>query len=98
MPQKKEYKICLISEQLASGGAERAAALLSQFFVSNNIKVHHVIVIDKIGYDFSGELLNLGKLKNQRNGVFNKLKRFWVLRRFLNSNRFDYIIDFRVKN
>jgi N-acetylgalactosamine-N,N'-diacetylbacillosaminyl-diphospho-undecaprenol 4-alpha-N-acetylgalactosaminyltransferase len=98
MPQKKEYKICLISEQLASGGAERAAALLSQFFVSNTIKVHHVIVIDKVGYDFSGELLNLGKLKNQRNGVFNKLKRFLVLKQFLSFNRFDYIIDFRVKN
>jgi N-acetylgalactosamine-N,N'-diacetylbacillosaminyl-diphospho-undecaprenol 4-alpha-N-acetylgalactosaminyltransferase len=37
-------------------------------------KVHHVIVIDKVQYDFAGELLNLGKLKNKTNGVFNKVK------------------------
>lgn len=98
MTQKKEYKICLISEQLASGGAERCAALLSQFFESKNIKVHHIIVIDKVEYEFSGELLNLGRLKSQKNGVLNKLKRFLVFREYLTSNNFDFIIDFRVKN
>ena len=98
MPQKKEYKICLISEQLASGGAERCAALLSQFFCSKKIKVYHVIVIDKVQYEFAGELLNLGKYKNQRNDIFNKLERLSILKNFLKSNKFDYIIDFRVKN
>lgn len=98
MSQKKQYKICFISEHLASGGAERCAALLSQFFESKRIKVHHVIVIDKVAYYFGGELLNLGKLKNSANGVCNKLKRFWVLRQFLTKNNFDFLIDFRVKN
>ncbi|MBC5841202.1 MAG: glycosyltransferase [Flavobacteriaceae bacterium] len=98
MTQKKEYKICLISEQLASGGAERCAALLSQFFESKDIKVHHIIVIDKVDYEFTGELLNLGKIKSSSNTVFNRLKRFWVLRKYLQTNHFDFIIDFRVKN
>lgn len=98
MTQKKIYKICLISEQLAAGGAERCAALLSQFFERKNIRVHHIVVIDKIEYEFSGELLNLGIHKNASNGIFNKLKRFWILREYLKKHSFDFIIDFRVKN
>jgi N-acetylgalactosamine-N,N'-diacetylbacillosaminyl-diphospho-undecaprenol 4-alpha-N-acetylgalactosaminyltransferase len=38
--------------------------------------VHHIIVIDKIEYEFAGVVLNLGKHKNKANGVFNKLTRF----------------------
>jgi glycosyltransferase involved in cell wall biosynthesis len=98
MTQKKVYKICLISEQLANGGAERCAALLSQFFDKKNMEVHHVTVLDIIEYEFSGELLNLGQLKNKTNGLFNKLKRFTILRKYLKEHSFDYIIDFRVKN
>lgn len=98
MTQKKEYKICLISEELASGGAERSAALLSQFFESKNIKVHHIIVNNKVQYDFAGKLLNLGKFKNESNDTFNKLKRFWILKKYLHTNNFDFIIDGRVKN
>lgn len=98
MTQKKEYKICLISEQLASGGAERCAALLSQFFESKNTKIHHVIVINKIEYEFAGELLNLGAYKNKTNGAYNKLKRLFILLKYLRKNQFDFIIDFRVKN
>jgi N-acetylgalactosamine-N,N'-diacetylbacillosaminyl-diphospho-undecaprenol 4-alpha-N-acetylgalactosaminyltransferase len=98
MTQKKIYKICLISEQLATGGAERCAALLSQFFERKNINVHHVVVLDKIEYEFAGELLNLGIHKSTSNSIFNKLKRFWILRGYLKKHSFDYIIDFRVKN
>lgn len=98
MVQKKVYKICLISEQLASGGAERCAALLSQFFESQKINVHHIIVIDKVEYEFSGELLNLGLYKTGANTWLNKLKRLRVLKNYLNENTFDFIIDFRVKN
>lgn len=98
MTQNKVYKICLISEQLACGGAERCAALLSQFFERKNISVHHIVVLDKIEYEFSGELLNLGVHKNETNGIVNKLKRFWILRKYLKKHSFDFIIDFRVKN
>lgn len=98
MTQNKRYKICLISEQLASGGAERCAALLSQFFESKNINVYHIVVLDKIEYEFSGQLLNLGEHKNKTNGVLNKLKRFNILRKYLKEHSFHYIIDFRVKN
>lgn len=92
-----QVKICLIGESLANGGAEKAMVLLSQFFHSRGIGVHNVIVLDQITYDYSGQLLNLGKMKNTANGPLNKLKRFLVLRKFLRQHRFDYIIDFRVR-
>ena len=98
MTQRKVYKICLISEQLANGGAERSAALLSQFFEKKNIDVHHVTVLDNIQYEFSGQVLNLGLYKNSTNGLVNKIKRFKILRKYLRVHSFDYIIDFRVKN
>jgi len=95
--EKKPHRICIVSDQLATGGAERCSGLLSIFLEQNNCKVHHVIVVDKIEYPFSGSVLNLGTLKNKSNGFFNRLKRFRVLRHFFIHNQFDYIIDFRVK-
>lgn len=95
--QIKKTNICIVSDQLATGGAERCAALLSVFFEKNNCKVYHILVVDKIEYEFSGKVLNLGKLKDNSNGFFNRLKRFMVLRNFFSDNQFDYVIDFRVK-
>ena len=84
---------------LATGGAERCAALLSNYFHKNNCKVHHVIVQDHVEYEFSGELLNLGKLKNDNDlDVFNRFKRVSVLYSFFRKNKFDFIIDFRVRS
>lgn len=96
--KKNEQRICMVSDQLSVGGAERYAAFLSQYLEKNSCKVHHVIVVDKIEYDYAGELLNLGKLKNKSNRFFNKLLRLWTLYRFFSKTKFDYIIDFRVKN
>ena len=96
---KKEYKLCIMSDMLAIGGAERCAALLSTYFQKNNCLVHHVIVQDFVEYNFSGELLNLGKLKKDREiDVVNRIKRFVVLYKFFRKNKFDFIIDFRVRS
>ena len=95
---KKSFRICIVSEQLAGGGAERCSALLSQFFVAHNCMVHHVISIDKIEYEFAGEILNLGKLKKDYFNISDRILRFQVLRSFFKINTFDYIIDTRVVN
>lgn len=88
-----------MSDMLAIGGAERCAALLSNYFESNNCKVHHVIVQDFVEYDYSGELLNLGQLKDEAKfDFFNRFKRFLVLYKFFRKNKFDFIIDFRVRS
>lgn len=95
---KQNRRICIVSDQLAGGGAERCSGLLSVFFERNNFKVHHVLVLDKIEFEFAGEVFNLGKLKNEKNDFFNKLKRFYVLKKFFSNNKFDFILDTRAKN
>lgn len=59
--------------------------------------VHLVTITDKIGYEFSGRLYNLGKYKNATNGVFNKLKRFQHFKRYLYEQEIDVVLDFRMR-
>ena len=92
----EKYKICLISDQLAGGGAERCSAVLSQFFESNNCSVYHVLVQDKIEYNYVGEILNLGKLKKGNFNLSNRFQRFFALYNHFRKNKFDFIIDTRV--
>ena len=91
-------KIALVGDMLSSGGAEKVQARLSFYFESQGIEVHHIIVRDEVTYDFAGVLFNMGKLKNESNGFLNKYNRLKALRKYLNDNQFDFIIDFRVKN
>lgn len=97
MLQQRPYKICLVGDLLAGGGAERVHALLSIFFQNNGLEVYNVIVQDCVEYAFAGQLLNLGLLKDNGNGLFNRLRRFRVLRSYIRKNEFDYIIDFRMR-
>ena len=97
IPNKKN-KIALIGYRLGIGGAERVMANLSVFFEKHGVEVHNIIVIDEVSYNFSGKLINLGKLKNKSNGIINKLNRYLFLKNYLNENNFDFIIDFRFRN
>lgn len=91
------YKICLITVTLSDGGAERCAATLSHFFAQHHCEVHNVVFAGEIVYDYSGQLLHLGKLKDSSNSVFSRYKRFKTLQSYLKKHQFDYVIDFRVK-
>lgn len=95
--QPRKFKICLVGDALSGGGAERVHALLSEYFSSKGIEVYNVLVQNSISYNFSGELLNLGLLKDDKNGIINKIKRFRVLRNYIKGNNFDYVIDFRMR-
>lgn len=95
---KNKYSICIVSEQLAGGGAEKCSAMLSIYFENHNCNVQHVIVIDKVEYEFKGSLLNLGKLKKNHFNFRDRIYRFKTLRHFFLNNHFDFIIDTRVKN
>ena len=95
---QNKYQICILSDMLANGGAEKSAALLSIFFEENNCNVHHIIVQDLIEYQYAGKVLNLGKLKQSEGfNLFDRIFRLWSLIRFFRNNKFDYIIDNRVK-
>jgi N-acetylgalactosamine-N,N'-diacetylbacillosaminyl-diphospho-undecaprenol 4-alpha-N-acetylgalactosaminyltransferase len=96
LPNKKN-KIALIGYRLSGGGSDKVMANLSLFFESKGIEVHIIIVIDEVSFPYAGKLVNLGLLKNANNGAVNKLKRLSALRTYLNSNDFDFIIDFRFR-
>ena len=96
LPNKK-IKIALIGYRLSHGGAEKVMALLSQFFEKNGIEIHNIIVLDEVSYSYSGKLVNLGKMKNGTNGLFNKWNRLVFLKKYLDENNFDFIIDFRFR-
>lgn len=97
MLQPQSAKICLVGDMLAHGGAERAHAALSRYFAGRGIEVHNVIVQDVIEYSYAGELLNLGKEKDDANGFSNKFRRLRILRGYVKKHKFDYIIDFRMR-
>ena len=96
IPNKK-IKIALIGFRLSEGGSERVMANLSVFFEKQGIEVHNIIIEDGVSYPFGGKLINIGLIKNKKNDILNKFKRLNALRNHLNSNTFDYIIDFRYR-
>lgn len=96
MSQKKK-KIALIGYRLSGGGSDKVMANLSVFFERQGFEVDIIIVLDEVGFPYSGKLVNLGLLKNKSNGFLNKAKRLFALRKYLNENKFDFIIDFRFR-
>lgn len=92
---KKTYKIALIGYRLTEGGGEKVMANLSLFFDKMGIEVHNIIVLDGVTYPYSGKLVNMGLLKNEKNNFADKFKRLLFLRKYLRDNDFDFIVDFR---
>ncbi|CAM4446224.1 glycosyltransferase [Flavobacterium terrigena] len=90
-------KICLVTVTLSDGGAERVAALLSNYFDNQEFEVYHVVFSGKVEYDFSGKIFHLEHLKDKRNSWWSRSKRFFALKKFFATNHFDYVIDFRTK-
>lgn len=83
---------------LSTGGAERVSGLLSIYFEDNFHIVHHILVHDSVEYDYSGEILNLGKDRtNQKLNWKQRITKFRMLRNFFKVNSFDFILDTRVK-
>lgn len=93
IPKKK---ICIISCSLGKGGLERFCANLSILLSDNGFDVHLVILNNDIDYDYKGQLLNLGKCKDQDDNIFKRLLRFRKLKKYFRSQKFDYIIDNRI--
>lgn len=95
--QQKKYKIALIGDCLSLGGAEKVLAILSNYFAKNDLAVHNCIFVDQVTYDYSGSLLNLGKIKPNSSSMVRKYYRFFAFRKFIKSNNFDCLIDFRMR-
>lgn len=95
MPSEKNMKICLIAISLGEGGAERSISILSRMLDSKGFDVHIVILKDVIHYPYAGTLVNLGKLKSEKDSLPDRLLRFRKLRSYLKKQNFSYIIDER---
>jgi glycosyltransferase involved in cell wall biosynthesis len=72
--------------------------MLSQMLEAQGHEVHLVVLNDEIDYPFSGKLLNLGRLKTEKDTMVKRLLRFRKLRNYLKTEKFDVIIDHRPKN
>lgn len=94
--QNKSKKIALVVHSLSKGGLEKAVANLSFVFSKNNIEVHIITILDDIQYSYNGILYNLGKHKN--NSIFNRIQRFYLLKKYLQKHRFDSVIDCRYRD
>lgn len=95
MSEKKTYKICLVGNSFAKGGSEKAHANLSKFFHKKGIEVHNIIFEDSLGYDFSGALFNVGKIKNST--FFQKIRRYKKVYDYIRQHQMDYVIDLRFR-
>lgn len=89
-------KLCILSDSLGSGGAERSAGLISKALSAEGFDVHIVVFIDVVHYEYEGELFNLGKRFG--NSFFQKLKKYAALRQYLKRQDFNFVLDFRMKN
>lgn len=98
MATEKKFKVCLVSISLAKGGLERSCAMLSQMLEALGHDVHLVILNDEVDYPFSGKMLNLGRLKTEKDNMAKRLLRFRKFRNYLKKEAFDVIIDHRPKN
>jgi glycosyltransferase involved in cell wall biosynthesis len=86
-------KICLLTDSLSSGGAERMVSNLSISFHQIGYQVSIVAMIDKIDYPYAGQLYNFGKIKNSNSLITSFLK----FRAFFKEQYFDIVIDHRVR-
>lgn len=96
MQQKLGRKICILSDSLSGGGAEKMAANLSNEFYKLGLEVFVVILINDISYDFSGKLYNVGKsISNIK--IINRIQRIIRMKKAFSEINADYYIDFRYR-
>jgi len=94
---KQRPKIAIITSSLGGGGAQKSSANLSFVLSKLNYDVHIVSILNQIDYEFQGQLLNLGELKDKDNSFIGRVKRFSVFFNYLRSQNFEYIIDSRAR-
>lgn len=92
---KNNNKIAIVSASLGVGGAERFAGLLSVMLHDLGYEVHHIIILDYVDYEYTGKLLNLGKLFENENFLFRGSKKGIYIANYLQENRIETIIDIR---
>ncbi len=78
---------------LGVGGAERSSAILSKMLVAAGYDITIISILDKIVYDYKGNLINLGRRTVFNAGIYKRWRKFIITRRVIQKEQFDYIID-----
>ncbi|MFD1016093.1 glycosyltransferase [Winogradskyella rapida] len=97
MQSNHKKRICIVSRSLSEGGADRVAAMQSIFLSDLGYEVFVVSILNSIKYPYRGKLLNLGAIKEQEDTRLGRFKRLLILKKFLNDNAIDLVIDHRVR-
>ena len=95
--QNRKFKIALVGDCLANGGAEKVHAMLSIYFQKQGFEVYNCIFVDWISYAYSGSLLNLGNINANASFLKRKKTRYFEFQKFIKENNFDAILDFRMR-
>lgn len=85
--QGKNKKIALVGYKLAGGGLERVFSTVSKLLHTSDFEISVIVLESKVEYPHNGNLINLGN--------YSKFQKYFKLRKVLQTNQFDYIIDFR---
>lgn len=94
--QKTVSKVCIIVDTLSSGGAEKAAAELSNLLFNDGKKVVIISLKKNVSYPYSGKLVNLG-INESRVKPIKQLQKVLSLHKTLKKEKPDVIIDFRMR-
>lgn len=86
-------KVCFLIDSLGSGGSERMVSNLSISLSKKGYQIFIVSMMDSIVYPYSGELYNFGKIKNDN----TKVKSFLKFKNYFKTQKFEVIIDHRVR-
>lgn len=87
-------KICLLVDSLSSGGAEKVASHMSFSLSEKGYKVTIVSMRNELGYLYKGTLFNVGLIKEKH----NRLSALLLFKKYFKEQKFDVIIDHRVRN
>lgn len=91
---KNNDKIALIVGTLSEGGLERVVANYSHLFEKEGYDVSIYVINSGVGYSYSGKL---EELKIFQLSYIDKVNKYFHLSRQLKKERFDYILDHRVR-
>lgn len=94
---RSKIKVCLVTQSLSGGGAERSCALLSQMLFNLGFSVYIVSLNNEIEFDYKGELLNLGVFKVTPDTPLQRFNRIRKIKKFLQKKEIDFVIDHRPK-
>ncbi|TXG34557.1 glycosyltransferase [Seonamhaeicola maritimus] len=87
-------KICILTDSLSFGGAEKVAANMSISLSNKGYNVFIVSMLNDVDYKYKGTLFNFGVIKRD----YNNLGAFLKFISFFRSEKFDVIIDHRTRN